>query len=163
MQSYKPWGTDLKTTSCLHNIKKKASGLLQRRVSFSAKEFSFGTKKRKINLRRSQPVLVSWGFILLCPFHNPNLKGPPHPTAHSLVLKPRALTFGSRMSLGDRCERRCCHTGYAGAGGGLWRALVGPQENFVLGGHILSPALLVSQEFLETGCCKGESLPTKAH
>lgn len=67
------------------------------------------------------------------------------------------------MSLGDRCERRCRHTGHVGAGGGLWRALVGPQENFVLGGHILSPALLVSQEFLETGCCKGESLPTKAH
>lgn len=33
----------------------------------------------------------------------------------------------------------------------------------MLGGHLCSPALLVSQEFLETGSCKGESLPTKAH
>lgn len=45
----------------------------------------------------------------------------------------------------------------------MWRTLVGPQENFVLGGHLLSPALLVGQEFLETGGCKGECLPTKAH
>lgn len=45
----------------------------------------------------------------------------------------------------------------------MWRTLVGPQENFVLGCHLLSPALLVGQEFLETGGCKGESLPTKAH
>lgn len=33
----------------------------------------------------------------------------------------------------------------------------------MLGGHFLSPALLVGQEFLETGGCKGEGLPTKAH
>lgn len=33
----------------------------------------------------------------------------------------------------------------------------------MLGGHLLSPALLVSQEFLETGGCEGESLPAKAH
>lgn len=33
----------------------------------------------------------------------------------------------------------------------------------MLGGHLLPPALLVGQEFLETGSCKGESLPTKAH
>lgn len=33
----------------------------------------------------------------------------------------------------------------------------------MLGGHLLSPALLVGQEFLETGGCKGESLPAKAH
>lgn len=33
----------------------------------------------------------------------------------------------------------------------------------MLGGHLLLPALLVGQEFLETGGCKGESLPTKAH
>lgn len=33
----------------------------------------------------------------------------------------------------------------------------------MLGGHLLSPVLLVSQEFLETGSCKGESLPAKAH
>ena len=43
------------------------------------------------------------------------------------------------------------------------RALVGPQENFVLGGHHLPPALLFGQEILETGGCKGESLPTEAH
>lgn len=33
----------------------------------------------------------------------------------------------------------------------------------MLGCHLRSPALLVSQEFLETGGCKGKSLPTKAH
>lgn len=33
----------------------------------------------------------------------------------------------------------------------------------MLGGHLFPPALLVGQEFLETGGCKGESLPTKAH
>lgn len=33
----------------------------------------------------------------------------------------------------------------------------------MLGCNVLSPALLVGQEFLETGGCKGESLPTKAH
>lgn len=43
------------------------------------------------------------------------------------------------------------------------RALVGPQENFVLGGHHLPPALLFGQEILETRGCKGESLPTEAH
>lgn len=33
----------------------------------------------------------------------------------------------------------------------------------MLGGHLLSPALLVGQEFLETGSCEGEGLPAKAH
>lgn len=33
----------------------------------------------------------------------------------------------------------------------------------MLGGHLLSPALLVGQEFLETGGCKGEGLPAEAH
>lgn len=71
--------------------------------------------------------------------------------------------FGSLCSLRDR---RCgckCHIWPDGAGRGLWRALVGPQENFVLGGPLLAPALLVGQKFLETSGCKGESLPTKAH
>lgn len=33
----------------------------------------------------------------------------------------------------------------------------------MLGGHLLSPALLVCQEFLETGGCKSECLPPEAH
>lgn len=33
----------------------------------------------------------------------------------------------------------------------------------MLGGHHLPPALLFGQEILETGGCKGESLPTEAH
>lgn len=33
----------------------------------------------------------------------------------------------------------------------------------MLGGHLFSSVLLVGQEFLETGRCKGESLPAKAH
>lgn len=33
----------------------------------------------------------------------------------------------------------------------------------MLGGHLLSHVLLVGQEFLETGSCKGERLPAKAH
>lgn len=33
----------------------------------------------------------------------------------------------------------------------------------MLGGNLLSPALLVGQQFLETGGSKGESLPAKAH
>lgn len=66
------------------------------------------------------------------------------------------------MSLGDRCERR--HRRHTdGAGGRLRRALVGPQQNFVLGGQVLPPALLLGQVFLEMGCCEGEGLPTEAH
>lgn len=115
---------------------------------------------------RSQPLLVSWVFFFF--FLRPSSttqtwRDHPNLAAQSLALKSRQLVFGSLFSLGYRCGGGSWHVWHGGAGGSLWRALVGPQENFVFGGHLPSPTLLVGQEFLETGCCKGESLPTKAH
>lgn len=128
--------------------------------------FSFRTRKEKEVA--SLCIAATAGFLsFFVSFYDQVQQLKPEPKPQSpkkLLLKSRHLVIWKPVfSRGDRCCGRRWHIRHGRAGGGLWRALVGPQENFVLGGHFLPPALLVGQEFLETGGCKGESLPTKAH
>jgi len=111
--------------------------------------------------------VLSFFFVHLTKLNNSNLKGSASEDVSPYAVKSGQVVFWKPVfflfSLADRCGGWSGHIWRGGAGGGVRRALVGPQEDFVLGGRVLSPALLVGQEFLEPGRGEGESLPAEAH